>query len=357
MKLVHEDEYGAYYGVTPEFLQEFKTVESNPHFDVYDSFDNGRRFIAVKCSRIPDDENPADGRFGIDFYRGKPTFQQAVEYAEGLPDSYLWQDDIAFAAAGVSEYDIKSSIWDSFYSFIWDTVPQTVWVAPHSGNTDKPPHDYLSDPKIMIDTFSAGVAALCAFRDKGEVIRRNLVVVHSTGQLGAVLNLGDFGVLEQEKMDIAANEVIPEYRERVHAIAGEFKQDYSVKTLKFLNRIVKARGTLDPFELEGISLDDCFLIRIYARCLEMYGQKISEYSLEGFSRALENLGEAEVPVILNNFIYPGRNVGRLIKLSDKIREGEMNSAVQVEGARVYMAKDPELVADILLDVKRELFDK
>ena len=157
-------------------------------------------------------------------------------------------------------------------------------------------------------------------------------------------------------MDAAAAKIIPKYQERVQKYAGEFKQDYSVKTLKFLNRIVKARGTLDPFELEGVFRDASFVIGIYARCLELYGQKISEYSLEGFSRALENLDEAEVPVILNNFIYPGRNAGRLIKLSDRIREGEMHSAVQVEGARLYMARDPDLVADILLDVKKELFD-
>ena len=47
MKLVYEDEHGAYLGVTPEFLRGFKTIESNPHFEVFDSFDGRRRFIAV----------------------------------------------------------------------------------------------------------------------------------------------------------------------------------------------------------------------------------------------------------------------------------------------------------------------
>jgi hypothetical protein len=32
----------------------------------------------------------------------------------------------------------------------------------------------------------------------------------------------------------------------------------------------------------------------------------------------------------------------------------MDSALVIEGARLYMAKDPELVSDIILDVKREL---
>jgi hypothetical protein len=109
--------------------------------------------------------------------------------------------------------------------------------------------------------------------------------------------------------------------------------------------------------LQEISRDAGFIIGLYSRCLELYGQKITEYSLESFSRALENLNETEVPVILNNFIYPARKVSRLIKLHDNIKEGYMSSALSVEGARIYMAKDPELVADILLDVKRELFEQ
>ena len=63
-----------------------------------------------------------------------------------------------------------------------------------------------------------------------------------------------------------------------------------------------------------------------------------------------------MPVILNNFIYPGRNIGRLLKLSDKISEGLLHSALQVEGARIYMARDPELVSNIILDVKKALFN-
>jgi hypothetical protein len=37
MKLVAENTYGAYIGATPAFLQEFKIIESNPNFDVFDS--------------------------------------------------------------------------------------------------------------------------------------------------------------------------------------------------------------------------------------------------------------------------------------------------------------------------------
>lgn len=37
MKLVDEDEHGAYQGVRADFLKEFMLKESNPNFEVYDS--------------------------------------------------------------------------------------------------------------------------------------------------------------------------------------------------------------------------------------------------------------------------------------------------------------------------------
>ena len=57
LKLVYEDEYGAYSGVRPEFLKQFLPREINPNFEVYDSLDGRNRFIASKCSRIPGDED------------------------------------------------------------------------------------------------------------------------------------------------------------------------------------------------------------------------------------------------------------------------------------------------------------
>ncbi len=72
MKLVDEDEYGAYRGVNAEFLTRFVSKASNPNFDVYDSQDSRRGFIAVKSSRLPDDQVLAEGRHGIDFNRAKP---------------------------------------------------------------------------------------------------------------------------------------------------------------------------------------------------------------------------------------------------------------------------------------------
>ncbi len=105
MNLVYEDEYGAYSGVRPDFLKKFVPREINPNFEAYDSIDGQNRFIASKCSRIPGDEEPAAGRFGIDFNRGKPTLAEALEYGSVLPHGYNWLSDIAFGATTKEEYE------------------------------------------------------------------------------------------------------------------------------------------------------------------------------------------------------------------------------------------------------------
>jgi hypothetical protein len=356
MKLVNEDEYGAYSGVRAEFLKKFVSKEINPNFEVYDSRDNQSRFIAVKSSRVPDDQDLAEGRYGIDFNRVKPELQEALQYGAELPRGYKWLGDIAFAAVNKEEYDKKSAVWDNFYSYIWGLAPQTVWVAPHSGSVDRAADDIIPFPKLWIDAFTAGVVASCAFNDRNGALKRIMVYVHGTGHLGAVLNLGDFGVLNADKMDSAAKKIEIKYHERAQILASEFKQDFCLKTSKILEHINKIRGTLNPEKLSHISKDDSFNVVQPVKALRLYGQEIKEFAMEEFKEALSKLGTIEVPVISNNYLYTARNVGELLKLPEKIRQGLMHSALNIECAKYYAAKDHALVSDIILDIKHELFD-
>jgi hypothetical protein len=335
-------------------MNRFALIESNPNFDVYDSRDNQDRFIAVKSSRLPDDEELAEEKYGIDFHRRKPTREEALQYSAGLPGSWEWLSDIAFAADTEEDYRRKASTWDNFYAHVFGRTPQTVWVAPHSGRVNRKPDDLVLYPEFMVDSGTAGVAAWCAFHDEARALKRTMINVHSTGQLGAVLNLGDFGVVAPEKLDSIAAKMERKYHGKVQALTGEFTRDFGEKTLKLLEHIYVIRATLDPAELGRQSTDDSFTVRTYVRCLERYGQEINEFTLAEFSRVLQNLDKIEVPVILNNFIYPARNVGRLLKLSDRIEEGLLHTALHIEGAKLYLARDPELVAGIILDIKNEL---
>jgi hypothetical protein len=356
LKLVDEDEYGAFLGVHPEFLEEFSPREINPNFEVYDSLNGYNRFIASKCSRIPDDEDLAKEKYGIDFHRRKPTQEEARQYGAGLPSSWEWLSDIAFAAETKEEYQRKASTWDNFYAYVFSRTQQTVWVAPHSGRVNRPPDDLMPYPEFMVDSGTAGVAAWCAFHDGARASKRTMINIHSTGQLGAVLNLGDFGVVAPEKLDSIAEKMERKYHKKAQALAREFTRDFCEKTLKLLEHIYSIRGTLDPAELGHHSGDDSFTVRTYIRCLKHYGRDIAEFTLAEFSRVLRNLDKIEVPVILNNFIYPARNVGKLLKLSDMIEEGLLHTALHIEGAKLYMARDPELLASIILDIKNELVE-
>jgi hypothetical protein len=357
MKLVNEDEYGTYLGVTEEFLKKFVPKESNPNFEVFDLRDNNNRFMAAKSSRIPDDQDLAAGRYGIDFNRAKPTLQEAFQYGSELPYGLKWLGDIAFAAITREEYDRKSSAWEKFYSYIWGLTPQTLWVAQHSGSVNRAPDDILPFPKLWIDAFTAGVAALCAFNDRNRASKRIMISIHGTGLLGAVLNSGDFGVVAEEKMDAVAKKIEMKYHERVQILADEYKQDFLLKTDKLLEHIKKIRGTLNPEELKHTSIDDRVHVELIVKGLMLYGQEIKEFTLEEFQEAIHNLGKIEVLVISNNYLYPARHVGKLLKLTEKIGQGLLYSALNIECSKLYLAREPELIANMIIDIKNELFDK
>jgi len=281
--------------------------------------------------------------------------QEAIDYHNALPGGYQTLGNIAFAAADKEEYTKKAAAWDNFYSYAWGRAAQTVWVTPHSGGVNRLPDDVVPFPKLWSDNFTTRVATLCAINDKSRAKNRIMIYVHATGLMGAVLNPGDFGVLDDNKMDAAAAKTENKYHEKVQALADGFKRDYCLKSLNILERINKRRGTLDPKELSGVSRDDSFAVKQHANALKQHGQEITGFTINAFRKAFQRLGKVEVPVISNNYPYPARHVSELLKLREKIDRGLMGSALNLECAKYYNANAPELVADIVLDFKHELF--
>ncbi len=359
MKLVNENEYGAYLGVNAEFLQEFTPQERNPNFEVFDSKDNNKRFIAVKSSRLPDDQDIAAGRYGVDFNRGKPELNEALKYGAELPhalERLEWLANVAFAASTKEEYDRKASIWESFYSYIWGLTPKTVWVAPHSGYITRLPDDILPYPKDEMDSFTAGVAALCAFNDRNETSKRIMISIHGFGYLAAILDLGGFGIVDEEKLASVIRNIETKYHERVQILAEEYKQDFYIRATRGLEFIKNKRGTLDPGESNLISTTAGHRVGFIIKGLKLYGQEIKLFTPDEFKKALNSLDKVEVQVISSNYLFPGRKVSKLLGLSEKIGNGLLQSALQIECSRLYLAKEPELIKDIILDIKKELFE-
>jgi hypothetical protein len=328
MKLVHEDEQGAYLGVSTEFLQGFITKESNPNFEVYDSRDNQRRLVVVKSSRVPDDQDLNEGRYGIDFHRARPTLQEALQYGAELPqalESRKWLTNIAFAAINKEEYDRKSSIWENFYSYIWGSTPQTVWVAPHSGNVTRAVDEILPYPKVEIDAFAAGVAASCAFNDRIRALKRVMISIHSHNWVGAILDLGGFGIIDEQKLAAVTKKMEMKYHERAQILADEYKKDFVLRATGWLEHIKGRRGTLNPKELDHTSRTYRYIVENIVKGLKLYGQEIREFALEEFKEALQGLNKVEVPVASYNYLFPAKHIGELLRLSEKIRKGLLHS--------------------------------
>jgi hypothetical protein len=358
MKLVNENEYGAYSGVNAEFLQEFTTKESNPNFDVFDSLDNTRRFIAVKCSRLPDDQELANGRYGIDFNRAKPTLKESLQYGDELPhalESIRWLNNMAFAARNKEEYQRKSSVWEHFYSYIWGSAPKIIWVSPHSGNVSRLPDNILPYPKLVMDSFTAGIAALCAFNDRNRISKRLMISIHSSSFIGTVLELGGFGIIDEEKMAVIAKKIEMEYHERAKILADEHKRDFFLTATRWLEHINKKRGTLKPDELGHTSTTDRRRVELIEKGLRLYVQEIREFTLEEFKKALKNLNKMDVNVISSNYVYSGKQVGKTLGLSEKISQGLLHSALQIECSTLCLAKEPELISNMILSIRNEFF--
>ncbi len=356
---VREDRYGAYLGVRQALLTRFVCREADPNFEVYDSRDGRDRIIVAKSSRIPDDEDKDSGRYGIDFNRPKPSLSEALRYGAELPHGYQWLNGAAFAAGSEEEYEKKSQVWDRFYSYVWGASPLTIWVAPHSGSVNRAADDVIFFPKRWIDSFTAGVAARCALMDSRVPSKRVMIAVHATGHLGGVLNLGDFGLLSQQDLDAIIPKIEAKHGEQVQALAEAFKQEFCETTAKTLEVIQRRRGTLDPEVLSSasrtVSYDDSVTVSYCAKGLALYGRPINEFTLQEFKRAMAGLRGTPVPVVTTNYFYTGRKVGGLLKLPDKISQRMLGSALSIECARFYCARDPELVSDLILDVVNKLF--
>lgn len=370
--LVRENEYGAYLGVTPKLSSIFRCLEENPNFDVCDQ--GSVRLIVAKCSRIADDENPQAGRYGIDFHRAKPVFDgksgltyqkagktlpvNARSYAEELPDSLkntAFTGNIAFAAKTEGEYRRKAQAYEGFYHHIFTPEPRTIYVAPHSGNISREPDDVQPNPRFNIDSWTAGAAALCALKDEGKP-GRNMVSIHGNGYMGAIMDVGDFGILDSRRLRYAVDKVGRRYHQKVRPLSEELKWGLLDRCMKKIEHIQQTRGTLNPRELQFLSTVDKSSVDNITRCLRQYGQKIEDYTLDEFERAMsEFLKGDQVKGLAINQIFSGRKTGRLLRLHRMMESGLLDGAIQIECSEPYLEKEPELMADIIVDIRRELF--
>jgi len=356
-KLVKEDKNGAYLGMTPEFLNKFVLKESNPNFEVGDSRDGNNRFVAVKNPRLPDDNDLNIGRYGINFHRAKPDFETAKAYNNELKILRISQQELtslAFAAATKEEYNIKSAVWDKFYTYVWGETPQNLWITPHSGNINRKPDNIFPFPKLELDAYVAGAAARCAYNDTNPALKRTMMSIHSHNWYSAVVDLGGFGINADTKLETIAARIEEKYTEKVQPAAEACRQDFAARIMPWLEIIQNRRGTLNPKKIteeDGIARSVVF----YATTgLRLYNKELTRFTLKEFQDAINSLKGTSVRVASCQHLFSGQKISQQLELASQIRRGWLDAALQVECMKFYLKKTPELMTDIILDIKHEL---
>lgn len=359
-KLVKEDNNGAYLGVTPEFLKKFVLKESDPNFEVYDSHDGNSRFIPAKASRLPDDNDFNVGRYGINFHRAKPDFETAREYEKELRIPRIGRKELnslSFAAATEAEYENKSSTWDRFYTYVWGETPQNLWITPHSGNINRKPDKLFPFPKLELDGYVAGVTARCVYNDVRPTSKRTMMSIHSHNWYSAVVDLGSFGINDIRKLESVAAKVEKKYAEKVQPAAEACRQDFVARLMPWLETIQRYRGTLNLEALAKECSIDRAVVYYTMIGLKLYGKEITNFTLKEFQDAVNSLKGTRVRVASCNHMFSGEQVSKQLELARQIQRGRLDAALQIECMKFYLKKTPELVADIVLDIKQELLNE
>jgi hypothetical protein len=359
-----ENQAGAYLGPEPELLSRFHLADTNPHFDVLEN--EAGRIILGKCSRLPDDEDLAAGRYGIDFHRALPPFEgesgftcdwgdglipvNALNFARFLPRTIRFRQftaNLAFAARTPEAYEAKRLVYEQFYRQIYGSSQPLVVVTPHSGPVFRPPDDYHPFPESEIDAWTAGVAVRIN-RPRLRKNRRLLLSLHSTDYFGALVDVGDFG--------LAANSILPEiirllnveFSDELAAVQPPYQDHIVSYTQRRLQWKENRWGTLHPEELINISTASRFEVMMLDKLIGEFIRPEERFTYDGLRRGVEAYwtagGQAQISL---NGIFSGRKTAKLLNLAENLGVAGFHTAVQVECSRFLARHYPETAAAII----------
>jgi hypothetical protein len=362
--MILESAAGAYLGPGARLATLARTVSESPNFDVFDG--DGRRLILGKCSRLPDDEDLRNGRYGIDFHRRLPPFKEdsgvacdwgegpipvnAYAYARYLPKTLRFREftaNLAFAARTLKDYEAKRRVYEAFYHHLYRAPGPTVIAAPHAGEVRRPPDQHHPFPQCETDAWSARVGVRClAGAPSGRM--RFLISLHSSDYFGIFFELGDFGLPQ--------NRALPELTRRLNRrFAGDLRtmltayRDYLVPyTLERLRWMEKRWGTLDPDSLSTVSTASRFEILRLVLVLKPWLPPAPKVSLDWLIRGLDAFFAAPPrDLITLNQVFSGRKTAALLNLEANLQQAGFTTAVQVECSRYLAREHPELAAAII----------
>jgi hypothetical protein len=369
--MVQESTAGAYLGPGFQLDARAHQVVNNPNFDVFDA--PGRRLLLGKCSRLPDDEDPAAGRYGIDFHRALPPFQDdsdftcdwgegpipvnAYSYAQYLPKTLKFREftaNLAFAARSLAEYQTKCQVYQGFYQHLYQNRCATVIATPHSGEVRRPPDQYHPYPQSETDAWTQRVAVRYLDAAPGEGPRL-LVSLHSTDYFGSFLDLGDFGLPQNQGLSWSMVRLNRQFSQDLFALLPAYREYLLPYTLARLRWMKQRWGTLEPEALITISTAVRFEVLSLMRVLEKWLPPARSVTLDWLTRGLEGFFDTPPRELITlNRIFSGRKTARLLNLGESLRLAGFHSAVQVECSRFLAQYHPDLVAAMLSALEKDV---
>lgn len=362
-KMIRESKSGAYLGPASTTGASCQ-VAFDPNFDVFER--DGKRLILGKCSRLPDDENVSQGRYGIDFHRALPPFRgpsgltcnwgdgdievNAYNYARYLPRTLRFREftaNLAFAAREPEEYQAKRRAYHNFYEYLYNSPCQVVIATPHSGQVYRPPDIYHPFPQSEIDAWTARVGIRC-LAPEPLPSKRILISLHSTDYFGSIMDIGDFGLPQNEGL----SEVIEELRHRfggaIETLMPAYRSHLVPYTLARVEWFEEKFGTLDPRRLARISTAAGFEMRSIKKVLDGSGFQGETHTAAGLRQGLESFWDLPPQELITlNGIFSGRKTARLLNLADNLGRAGIHNAVQIECSRFLAQHHPDLAADII----------
>jgi hypothetical protein len=362
--MVIENHVGAYLGPGPGLVPHYRLADTNPHFDVLEN--ESSRIILAKCSRLPDDEDPAAGRYGIDFHRALPLFSgdsgitcdwgdgpilvNALNFARFLPRTIRFRQftaNLAFAASTAAAYEAKCQVYKDFYRQVYGANQPLVVATPHSGPVNRPPDDYHPFPESEIDAWTAGVAMRLG-RPQLRKNRQILLSLHSTDYFGALVDIGDFGLEPNALLPEIIAHLNVEFADDLAQMQPAYRDHILSYTQRRLQWKQNRWGTLNPEQLANISTASRFEVMMLDKLIGEFIKPEERFTYEGLQRGLEAYwfrdGQAHISL---NTVFSGRKTARLLNLAENLPGAGFHTAVQVECSRFLARHYPELAARII----------
>jgi len=369
--MVQESAVGAYLSPGVQLGARVRQVVDDPNFDVFDG--RGRRLILGKCSRLPDDEDTGAGRFGIDFHRALPPFQEtsgltcdwgdgpipvnAYTYAQYLPKTLRFREftaNLAFAARTLEDYEAKRLVYQAFYARVYQAPCPTVIAAPHAGEVRRPPDKHHPFPHHETDAWTSRVAAHCLDSAPREG-QRLLISLHSTDYFGAFIDLGDFGLPKNQALPRLTNQLNRQFSGDIAALLPAYR-DYLVPyTLERLRWMAARWGTLAPEALTTVSTASRFEILRLIAVLDPWLPPANTVTMDWLASGLEAFFAAPPrDLITLNKVFSGRKTAGLLNLEENLRQAGFATAIQVECSRFLARRHPALAAAIIAELEQSL---